>query len=79
MEFPRLRRRLVIHVMWFDPEWEWRGKICPVCGGAFQDDPRHYIELTDAATESDGLVAKWRSKERLKTTAVALVMALNIG
>lgn len=26
-----------------------------------------------------GLVAKWRSKERLKTTAVALVMALNIG
>ena len=27
----------------------------------------------------DGLVSKWRQKERLKTTAVALVMCLNIG
>ena len=28
---------------------------------------------------SEGLVSKWRQKERLKTTAVALVMCLNIG
>jgi hypothetical protein len=27
----------------------------------------------------EGLVSKWRQKERLKTTAVALVMCLNIG
>ena len=26
-----------------------------------------------------GLVSKWRQKERLKTTAVALVLCLNIG
>ncbi len=26
-----------------------------------------------------GIVSKWRQKERLKTTAVALVLCLNIG
>eukprot|EP00887_Chlorella_sp_A99_P005702 scaffold1.g5702.t1 len=36
----------------------------------------------DAAEEGvrrEGLVSKWRQKERLKTTAVALVVCLNIG
>lgn len=28
---------------------------------------------------TNGLVSKWRPKERLKTTAVALVLCLNIG
>ena len=28
---------------------------------------------------TDGMVSKWSQKERLKTTAVALVMCLNIG
>ena len=32
-----------------------------------------------AAGTGEGLVSKWRQKERLKTTAVALVMCLNIG
>ncbi|KAL4421494.1 hypothetical protein ABPG75_010785 [Micractinium tetrahymenae] len=31
------------------------------------------------AAPTEGLVSKWRQKERLKTTAVALVMCLNIG
>ena len=31
------------------------------------------------AGSGEGLVSKWRQKERLKTTAVALVMCLNIG
>jgi regulator-associated protein of mTOR len=31
------------------------------------------------ATASGGLVSKWRQREKLKTTAVALVMCLNIG
>lgn len=31
------------------------------------------------AGTGEGLVSKWRQKERLKTTAVALVMCLNIG
>jgi hypothetical protein len=35
--------------------------------------------VDDDEEEGGGLVAKWRSKERLKTTAVSLVMALNIG
>jgi regulator-associated protein of mTOR len=34
-------------------------------------------DAEDAASE--GLVSKWRQKERLKTTAVALVVCLNIG
>jgi hypothetical protein len=33
----------------------------------------------DPSTGGEGLVSKWRQKERLKTTAVALVMCLNIG
>ena len=40
------------------------------------DDDRHGGEPSDG---SEGLVSKWRGKERLKTTAVALVMCLNIG
>ena len=31
------------------------------------------------SSSGEGLVSKWRQKERLKTTAVALVMCLNIG
>jgi regulator-associated protein of mTOR len=34
---------------------------------------------TSEAGEKGGLVSKWRPKERLKTTAVALVVCLNIG
>ena len=35
----------------------------------------------DAPNEAQeaGIVSKWRQKERLKTTAVALVLCLNIG
>ena len=33
----------------------------------------------DAPAQSQGIVSKWRQKERLKTTAVALVLCLNIG
>ena len=33
----------------------------------------------DRSTQSQGIVSKWRQKERLKTTAVALVLCLNIG
>ena len=29
--------------------------------------------------QAQGIVSKWRQKERLKTTAVALVLCLNIG
>lgn len=29
--------------------------------------------------QEQGIVSKWRQKERLKTTAVALVLCLNIG
>ena len=42
---------------------------------------RHGVE--DAGEEqpaqAQGIVSKWRQKERLKTTAVALVLCLNIG
>lgn len=38
------------------------------------DDEGH-----DAHHGKDGLVSKWRQKDRLKTTSVALVMCLNIG
>jgi regulator-associated protein of mTOR len=45
-------------------------------------DARH-DETAGPAREADlqgeGLVSKWRQKERLKTTAVALVVCLNIG
>jgi regulatory associated protein of mTOR len=33
----------------------------------------------EAPAQSQGIVSKWRQKERLKTTAVALVLCLNIG
>ena len=33
----------------------------------------------DAPAQAQGIVSKWRQKERLKTTAVALVLCLNIG
>ena len=42
---------------------------------------RHDIEgdNDDKCTQLQGIVSKWRQKERLKTTAVALVLCLNIG
>lgn len=42
---------------------------------------RHDIQGDDEdrSTQSQGIVSKWRQKERLKTTAVALVLCLNIG
>ena len=36
-------------------------------------------ERAGTSEASEGLVSKWRPKERLKTTAVALVICLNIG
>lgn len=33
----------------------------------------------DEPAQAQGIVSKWRQKERLKTTAVALVLCLNIG
>ncbi len=42
---------------------------------------RHDVgnDTADAPAQSQGIVSKWRQKERLKTTAVALVLCLNIG
>ena len=36
-------------------------------------------EAGDARSGDSSLVSKWRQKEKLKTTAVALVLCLNIG
>ena len=52
----------------------------------WQPRPRLLQERHDAGVDSGGslpvdagLVSKWRQKEKLKTTAVALVLCLNIG
>ncbi len=37
------------------------------------------LEEEEAPAQAQSLVSKWRQKERLKTTAVALVLCLNIG
>ena len=37
------------------------------------------VEEEEASAQTQGLVSRWRQKERLKTTAVALVLCLNIG
>jgi hypothetical protein len=46
-------------------------------------DARHDISLGTGHDKdgdcAEGLVSRWRQKERLKTTAVALVVCLNIG
>jgi regulator-associated protein of mTOR len=44
-------------------------------------DIRHGLRITfeNNDGEESGLVSKWRQKDRLKTTAVALVVCLNIG
>ena len=34
---------------------------------------------SEQPAQEQGIVSKWRQKERLKTTAVALVVCLNIG
>lgn len=36
-------------------------------------------EEDNTPSQSQNIVSKWRQKERLKTTAVALVMCINIG
>lgn len=36
-------------------------------------------DLADCRNTEHGLVSKWRQKDKLKTTAVALVLCLNIG
>lgn len=43
--------------------------------------PGHQADAFDAERPSQlaGIVSKWRQKERLKTTAVSLVLCLNIG
>lgn len=42
---------------------------------------RHDVQGEGGAqpVQEQGIVSKWRQKERLKTTAVALVLCLNIG
>lgn len=50
--------------------------------GAAQAASAGALALASSSCSSgggEGLVSKWRQKERLKTTAVALVMCLNIG
>lgn len=37
------------------------------------------MDEEEASAQTQGLVSRWRQKERLKTTAVALVLCLNIG
>ena len=37
------------------------------------------VEEEETSAQTQGLVSRWRQKERLKTTAVALVLCLNIG
>ncbi len=43
--------------------------------------PGHQADLfeTERPSQLAGIVSKWRQKERLKTTAVSLVLCLNIG
>lgn len=36
-------------------------------------------DLRGGGTLDNGIVSKWRQREKLKTTSVALVMCLNIG
>ncbi|QDZ20105.1 regulatory-associated protein of TOR [Chloropicon primus] len=43
------------------------------------DDSIEKAGTSGDEAEKEGLVSKWRPKERLKTTAVALVVCLNIG
>lgn len=42
---------------------------------------RHDVgnDTAEAPAQQQGLVSKWRQKEKLKTTAVAMVLCLNIG
>lgn len=42
-------------------------------------DIRHGLKILAEHQSESGLVSKWRQKDRLKTTAVALVVCLNIG
>ncbi|KAK9819637.1 hypothetical protein WJX72_000593 [[Myrmecia] bisecta] len=44
-------------------------------------EARHDVgdDEDDRPAQAQGIVSKWRQKERLKTTAVALVLCLNIG
>ena len=42
-------------------------------------DVRHGLKIPLDADTPSGIVTRWRQKDRLKTTAVALVVCLNIG
>lgn len=46
---------------------------------SFQERHDAGEDSPDARAADRALVSKWRQKEKLKTTAVALVMCLNIG
>ena len=56
------------------PNLDLKLAFCDARHGGLGDD-----DDADEALSAEGLVSKWRQKERLKTTAVALVVCLNIG
>ena len=51
----------------------------PACMQARHDVQGEGGSGTENGAQETGMVSKWRQKERLKTTAVALVLCLNIG
>lgn len=51
------------------------GAVTPV----LFSDVRHGLKIPLDADNPSGIVTRWRQKDRLKTTAVALVVCLNIG
>lgn len=55
--------------------------LAPINTPINPSQPGHQADAFDAERPSQlaGIVSKWRQKERLKTTAVSLVLCLNIG
>lgn len=51
------------------------GAVTPV----LFSEVRHGLKIPLDADNPSGIVTRWRQKDRLKTTAVALVVCLNIG
>lgn len=50
-----------------------------LCESRHDESNASRAEGSGSSSAKEGLVSKWRQKERLKTTAVALVMCLNIS
>ena len=61
----------------------WDGPLSPNADAPACAQARHDAQgegpTGEEPVQEAGIVSKWRQKERLKTTAVALVLCLNIG